>query len=168
LKNDYKELMNGIEKGLHQYHASSSQDSEDSKEAQPSSILHNPEQDTQTTDRTTPDPPFAKVNSITPSGPAQEAGLKVGDKIRNFGPVRWTNHENLQKVAEVVQRSEGVSRSQTIHFVRGLTKAFQRTVLVKIVREDGPRQATQDLELHLTPRSGWGGRGTLGCHLLPV
>jgi 26S proteasome regulatory subunit N4 len=124
LKNDYKELMNGIEKGLHQYHASSSLDSEGSKEAQPSSIRHTAEEDTQTSNRTTPDPPFAKVNSIAPSSPAQEAGLKVGDKIRNFGPVRWTNHENLQKVAEVVQRSEGVSRSQTIHFVLGLTKAL--------------------------------------------
>lgn len=100
--------MNRIEKGLHQRHATL-QDSEDSKEAQPLSIRHNVEENTQTPSRTVSDPPFAKVNSVAPSSPAQEAGLKVGDTIRNFGPVYWRNHENLRKVAEVVQRSEGVS-----------------------------------------------------------
>ena len=110
LKNDYQELMSRIEKGLHQHHASL-QDSRESKETQLPSMQQNaaPEH-IQTSGRATPDPPFAKVNSVALSSPAQEAGLKVGDKIRNFGAVNWRNHENLRKVAEVVQRSEGVSK----------------------------------------------------------
>lgn len=99
--------MDKIEKGLHQHHASS-RNFDDSKEAQPSSVQHSTEVDRQMPSTATPDPPFAKVNSVAPSSPAHEAGLQIGDKIRNFGSVNWRNHENLRKVAEVVQRSEGV------------------------------------------------------------
>lgn len=141
--------MDKIEEGLHQFHASSA-NSDDSKEAQPPSMQQEVQENRQIPSTTTSDHPFAKVNAVAPSSPAQEAGLQVGDKIRSFGPVHWRNHENLGKVADVVQRNEG------------------RTVLVKIAREDAARQSSQDLELYLTPRSGWGGRGTLGCHLLPL
>ena len=27
---------------------------------------------------------------------------------------------------------------------------------------------TEDVQLQLTPRRDWGGRGMLGCHLLPI
>lgn len=56
--------------------------------------------------------PFAKVNSVVEGSPADAAGLKAGDTIRTFGTANWMNHEKLSKVAEVVQRSEGVSRSK--------------------------------------------------------
>jgi 26S proteasome non-ATPase regulatory subunit 9 len=52
--------------------------------------------------------PFARVNSVMVESPAAQAGMKVGDEIRSFGSVNWMNHENLSKVAELVQRSEGV------------------------------------------------------------
>ena len=52
--------------------------------------------------------PFARVNTVESGSPAHEASLKAGDKIRTFGSANWTNHENLAKVAEVVQRNEGV------------------------------------------------------------
>ena len=52
--------------------------------------------------------PFAKVNTVESGSPAHEASLKAGDRIRTFGSANWTNHENLRKVAEVVQRNEGV------------------------------------------------------------
>lgn len=99
--------MNRIEKGLHQHHASV-QGSEDSKEIQPQLSQQNADRNAQVSNRTTSDPPFARVNSVALSSPAHEAGLKVGDEVRNFGPVHWRNHENLRKVAEVVQRNEGV------------------------------------------------------------
>ena len=54
--------------------------------------------------------PFAKVNSVVEGSPAYTAGLRAGDRIRAFGAANWMNHEKLTKVAEVVQRSEGVSR----------------------------------------------------------
>jgi 26S proteasome regulatory subunit N4 len=118
LKTDYKDLMNRIEAGLHQHHASL-QESGDSKESQPETARQADATHEQTLSRTTMDPPFAKVNSVSPSSPAQEAGLKVGDKIRSFGSATWRNHENLRKVAEVVQRSEGVGAFQSFHFAHG-------------------------------------------------
>jgi len=41
--------------------------------------------------------------------PAEDAGLRVGDRVRRFGDVNWINHDKLSKVAETVQRNEGVS-----------------------------------------------------------
>ena len=55
------------------------------------------------------EPPFAKVNSVTPRSPAESAGLQVGDKVVRFGTANWTNHERLSRVAVVVQESENVS-----------------------------------------------------------
>lgn len=55
------------------------------------------------------DPPFAKVNTVAAGSPAETAGLKAGDEIRNFGYVNRANHDNLRKVAECVQGNEGVS-----------------------------------------------------------
>ena len=53
--------------------------------------------------------PFAKVNAVSPSSPAERAGLKAGDLIRSFGYVNRANHDGLKKVAECVQGNEGVS-----------------------------------------------------------
>ena len=61
-----------------------------------------------------------------------------------FGTVYYNNNAKLAKVAEVVQSSEG------------------RAIDVVVLREE------VRVSIRLTPRSGWGGRGTLGCHLLPL
>ncbi|OJJ73282.1 hypothetical protein ASPBRDRAFT_28537 [Aspergillus brasiliensis CBS 101740] len=94
--------------------------------------------------------PFAKVNSVVPGSPADQAGLRVGDTVREFGSANWLNHERLSKVAEIVQQSEG------------------RTVAVKVVRKDPSSSSSVDLSLQLVPRRDWGGRGLLGCHLVPL
>lgn len=48
---------------------------------------------------------------------------------------------------------------------RRLTERVQRPIGIRVAREgDGSRQ----LDLQLTPRRNWGGRGMLGCHLLPL
>jgi len=57
------------------------------------------------------EPPFARVNTVVPNSPADQAGLRVGDKITKFGSVNWTNHERLSGVAQVVQQNENVSTS---------------------------------------------------------
>lgn len=54
-------------------------------------------------------PAFAKVTGVVSGSPADQAGLEVGDAIKNFAGVNWTNHENLSKIAQVVQKNEGVS-----------------------------------------------------------
>lgn len=136
-----------------------------------------------------PETPFAKVNSVVEGSPADIAGLKAGDRIRRFGTANWMNHEKLAKVAEVVQGSEGVSffllssfslphcfpcqgsRRKDKDRGYGSANGFkQRSVLVRVIREEPGTDAEEkkELQLQLTPRRDWGGRGLLGCHLLPI
>ena len=150
LRNDWKDLMNRIEKGLHEHHAKYKA-SDEYKDT-----LTQPKTQTETTSSASeahssppvPETPFAKVNSVEPNSPANEAGLKAGDLIRKFGDAIWSNHERLRKVGEAVNRNLG------------------RPIQVKVSR--GGTGATQELELRVTPRQNWGGRGTLGCHIVPI
>lgn len=106
LRNDHKELMNRVEKFLHEHFANASDD----ESAAPltngatSSAGILPDADSPVLDE-----PFARVNTVAPSSPAERAGLKAGDEIRNFGYVNRSNHDNLKKVGECVAGNEGVS-----------------------------------------------------------
>lgn len=149
LRNDYKSLMSRIEEGLHSHHAQA----RNTASTQPASASSN--QSSSTANQAAPESstlevPFAKINSIVAGSPAEDAGLKVGDKICGFGSVNWMNHEKLSKVAETVQRNEG------------------REIVVKIQRSSSNSAGSEEFQLHLTPRRDWGGRGLLGCHLLPL
>ena len=138
LKNDYKDLMSRIEKGLHEHHARLAE------QAQNDSAAASRAQAGQSAPPAALEAPFAKVNSVVAGSPADDAGLRAGDTITKFGWVDWTNHERLGKVAHVVQQNAN------------------QTILVKVLR-DG-----QMVRLELTPRLDWGGRGLLGCHLVPL
>jgi len=61
-----------------------------------------------------------------------------------FGTCYAHNNAKLARLAEVVQNSQG------------------RVIDVVILRSE------ERIALKLTPRTGWGGRGSLGCHLLPL
>jgi hypothetical protein len=105
LKNDYKDLMSRIEKGLHAHHARMAEQAQ-----------NNPGAASQAQAALSPAPapieaPFARVNSVVADSPAESAGLRVGDTITKFGWVDWTNHERLARVAEAVSQNEGVSAS---------------------------------------------------------
>ncbi|KAL8628287.1 hypothetical protein Q9189_006014 [Teloschistes chrysophthalmus] len=137
LRNDYKALMSKIEDGLHSHHAQAR-----SLAAVPSPLASQ-NRPTAAADSDQPrssslEAPFAKVNSVVAGSPAEEAGMKAGDKIRKFGNVDWINHEKLSKVAETVQRNEG------------------RSVIVKIQRSSSPSALSEELQLQLTPRRNWG------------
>ncbi|KAF4979018.1 hypothetical protein FZEAL_4693 [Fusarium zealandicum] len=144
LRNDYKALMAHIEKFLHEHFASL--DENDSAQAPSSSSAQPVLPDSYSAPL---DPPFAKVNTVAAGSPAESAGLKSGDEIRNFGYVNRSNHDNLKKVAECVQGNEGSN------------------VFIKVSRLEGVAER-QELRLTLTPRKDWGGRGMLGCHILPL
>ncbi|KAJ8080535.1 putative 26S proteasome regulatory subunit [Marasmius tenuissimus] len=89
--------------------------------------------------------PFAKVDGVAPGGPAAEAGLKREDLVVKFGPLIHTSFtsNSLQPLVEVV--SENENQSIPIKVLRDGTSVF----------------------LSLVPRKGWGGRGMLGCHIIP-
>lgn len=72
--------------------------------------------------------------------------LMPGDEIVRFGEVNATNHANLQALAALVQRSEG------------------HVIPVSVLRNNGH----QSVVLSLTPHTNWGGRGSLGCHIVPI
>ncbi|KAL2134897.1 hypothetical protein VTI74DRAFT_10532 [Chaetomium olivicolor] len=144
LRNDWKDLMSVIERRLHEHFASlEDDDSETTAPASADALIPRdavPER---------LDQPFAKVNTVVDNSPAANAGLKPGDLIRNFGYVNHENHDGLKKVGECVQGNEG------------------QNILVKVSRASGGARP-QELRLTLTPRRNWGGRGMLGCHILPL
>lgn len=144
LRNDYTALMTRIEKFLHDHFASL-----DENESAPVASTSNSQGILLDSVSTPLDPPFAKINTVAAGSPAESAGLKPGDEIRNFGYVNRANHDNLRKVAECVQGNEG------------------NNVFIKVSRPDGVAER-QELRLTLTPRKDWGGRGLLGCHILPL
>ncbi|EDU47641.1 DegQ, Trypsin-like serine protease, typically periplasmic, containing PDZ domain protein [Pyrenophora tritici-repentis] len=143
LKNDYKDLMSRIEKGLHEHHARLAEQANNPAAGQ-----------TQDAGLGAPpaalEAPFAKVNSVVAGSPAETAGLKMGDTITKFGWVDWTNHERLSRVAEAVSQNEGIP------------------ITVKALRPNASGGPAESVQMQLTPRRNWGGRGLLGCHLLPM
>lgn len=106
--------MSKIELGLHEHHASNQASNPPSGSSQGAM-----RGGSAATDQALIDTPFAKVNSVVPRSPADDAGLRAGDRIRKFGDVNWLNHEKLSKVAETVQRNQGVSH-YAIHIVGSL------------------------------------------------
>ncbi|KAL4932050.1 putative 26S proteasome non-ATPase regulatory subunit Nas2 [Aspergillus undulatus] len=151
LRYDHKQVMSQVEKGIHSHFAGLQ--STRSNETSTSNIIGSaarPSGPTSSTAATGVLTPFAKVNSVMSGSPAGQAGLQAGDTIRSFGSVNWLNHERLSKVAEVVQQNEG------------------RTIIVKISRNGATPANPANLDLELVPRRDWGGRGLLGCHLLPL
>ncbi|EGD84915.1 hypothetical protein H112_08635 [Trichophyton rubrum D6] len=150
LRNDYKAVMLKVEDGLAAYFAST-KDKDGNISATPSirpSATSRNVEGVPTAQVDTLDMPFAKVNSVADGSPAAKAGLKAGDKVCNFGNITWANHENLTKIAAVV------------------TNNVELPILVKIMRDSDGENSP--LTLRLTPSHSWGGRGLLGCHLVPL
>jgi len=110
LRNDHKALMTVIEKHLHEHFARLA---EEGQQDEPMTNGGPPSIDIPSSSSQAPQasgPPFAKVNSVVAGSPAESAGLKAGDEIRNFGYVNHTNHDGLKRVGECVQGNEGVSK----------------------------------------------------------
>lgn len=170
--------MSRIEKGLHEHHARLAE------QAQNNPAAASQAQTGHSAPPAALEAPFAKVNSVVAGSPADEAGLKVGDSITKFGWVDWTNHERLGRVAEAVSQNEGVRNPgllcrrhhglARLPFARRaprrsskLTKT-QIPITVKALRPRSSGGPSESVQMQLTPRRNWGGRGLLGCHLLPL
>lgn len=105
--------MKHLEKGLHAHFEALQQAQASS--TTPATVTSTQQQNgTHATQNGITETPFARVNSVAPGSPADQAGLKAGDVIRSFGTVNWVNHERLTKVGEVVQQNEGVRRSRLL------------------------------------------------------
>lgn len=103
--------MSKIELGLHEHHASYQASNPPTATGSSQGAVRS---GNAAADQGLIETPFAKVNSVVPGSPADDARLKAGDRIRKFGDVNWLNHEKLSKVAETVQRNQGVCVSLTL------------------------------------------------------
>jgi 26S proteasome non-ATPase regulatory subunit 9 len=88
--------------------------------------------------------PFAKINAVAPHSPAAQAGLQEEDLVIRFGNIGLDSPDPFQQVSQLVPDAAGESQSIGIWVQRGMT--------------------TQELQLVPAP---WGGRGLIGCHIIP-
>ncbi|KAJ7250851.1 hypothetical protein B0H12DRAFT_1120101 [Mycena haematopus] len=88
--------------------------------------------------------PFAKVDGVSPGSPAAEAGLQRDDLVIKFGALTQQSFSSssLKPLVDVVAEHEN------------------RSIPLKVLRSN------QNVFLSLTPKA-WGGRGLLGCHIVP-
>ncbi|KAI8167683.1 GTP-binding nuclear protein GSP1/Ran [Colletotrichum sp. SAR 10_71] len=127
LRNDYKDLMVLVEKHLHEHFASLQEDDETQPAPSRGDIGLLPDH----VALETLQEPFAKVNSVVPGGPADEAGLKPNDEIRNIGYVSLANHDNLKKVADPACLQQ--TRTEPTHRAIANMAAAQQTPTFKLV-----------------------------------
>lgn len=151
LKNDYRALMGQIEQGLGAYFQSANGEAVNGgSTADKTSTSTNPT-DKPTTNESTNEstfestnelPPFARIQSVEDNSPAAQAGLLAEDRVCRFGLVDATNHRNLTRLATVV--------------------ATHAEIPITVVR------GSDRMDLMLIPDANWGGRGSIGCHLVPL
>lgn len=93
--------------------------------------------------------PFAIVRDVAPGSPSADAGLAVGDRVVSFGSVAARGADGAAAALAAVPAAleAAVVASSTLD--------------VTVLRAGAPVTVT------LAPRQGWGGRGALGCHLVP-
>ncbi|KAJ8099664.1 hypothetical protein POJ06DRAFT_254161 [Lipomyces tetrasporus] len=138
LRNDLKAVMSRIETALYEHHASLKAKGSESANGTTGSSGSKPEPN---------DIAFAVVNTVVQHSPAHEAGLIKGDKIVKFGSIHAGNHQRLARLTTVVQENENLP------------------IEITVIRDIDEAQARAEVNLILTPRQGWGGRGLLGCHI---
>ncbi|RKP05749.1 hypothetical protein THASP1DRAFT_32413 [Thamnocephalis sphaerospora] len=139
LRNDLKVCVKDIEEALHAAHAAARAVSEAATDTAASAPVS-----------VEPEEPFVRVNAVEKNSPAEVAGLRPDDLIVRFGHVHAGNHCQLAALSELVRAKEGQS-------------------IALVVKRDSAADKNAELvRLTLRPRSGWGGRGLLGCYLVPV
>ncbi|KAF4829173.1 GTP-binding nuclear protein GSP1/Ran [Colletotrichum tropicale] len=164
LRNDYKDLMVLVEKHLHEHFASLQEDDETQPAPSRGDIGLLPDH----VPSETLQEPFAKVNSVVPGSPADEAGLKPNDEIRNIGYVSLANHDNLKKVAECVQGNEGTRTEPTHRAIANMAAAQQTPTFKLVLVGDGGTGKTTFVKRHLTGEFEKKYMATLGVEVHPL
>jgi 26S proteasome non-ATPase regulatory subunit 9 len=111
LKNDHKSAMKQLEEAVHKQFATGKTIDSAARDDLPRTNNNNNNTSAPPVDVPTANvhqPPFARINAVSPGGPAERAGLQPEDRLVVFGSVNFTNHERLGKVAQVVQQNENV------------------------------------------------------------
>ena len=140
LQNDHKAIMQRIEKGLEEYHAqvAAMDTSEQTTSTKPPAATVE-----QKLSSSVSLEPFAAVDLISRTSPAETAGLKIGDALLKFGSVTKRNFTGLNAIGEVVRHSVG------------------KPINISVKRDE------QEVNLILTPQE-WEGRGLLGCNIVSL
>lgn len=89
------------------------------------------------------------------NGACTVQGLKVGDKIAEFGSVTAANFTDLRSIGDVVQHSVGVSPTPLYTELCNPLLATQSPVHILMVRQG------ESISFSLTPQR-WAGQGLLG------
>lgn len=148
LTNDHKRVTSQIERLMHELHAEARKaPSADTvkrpgmAEADITSIM--PLHTSSNAAAALPMRPFAVVDEVSSSSPAEEAGVAVGDQLIAFASITGQTPNTLPAVAAALQAHEN------------------KQVDARLLRRGSI------INLKLTPHS-WTGRGLLGCHLRPL
>eukprot|EP00126_Sphaerothecum_destruens_P007252 Sdes_comp19764_c0_seq2m11811 len=137
LQNDHKSILREVETALHQIHM----------EAKATGQVNSQLSALETDDYQTADA-FAKVGQVSPSSPADQAGVCSGDLIVVFGSLSRENFTNLYQIADLIESNINIP------------------ILLKLLRPSPSSVEFHLKRLVLTPRP-WSGSGLLGCHVLP-
>ena len=89
--------------------------------------------------------PFAWISDVISGSPADQAGLKMGDAVFQFGEVNHTNHDELRAIVEPVKAQ------------------VNNPIKVRVLRKN-LFGGSEERDVEFVPRE-WGGRGYLGCAL---
>lgn len=103
LSNDYKAVMSTIEQLMHELHAevkkagASAPDKATNRTSQPAASI------AASNAAALPQLPFAVVDEVSTSSPAEEAGAMVGDQLISFAAITRQTPNTLQAVAAALQ-----------------------------------------------------------------
>lgn len=112
--------------------------------------------------------PFVLVDSVSPGSPAEAAGLQPGDRISKFGAIDQHNHNELRSMVEEVAKNENVRTSTSPLGLLSVTNTLTQRPISVLLQRDSSSGLPEDVQVQLIPRKDWGGRGSLGCHLVPL
>lgn len=137
LRNDHKAVMKEIENKLHQLHAEFKVKKLSQSDTQKATMDPNRNREI-LLEKT-----FARISMVARGSPADQAELKNGDLVLDFGSVNISNFTDVSDIGKVVQHSEGAR------------------VSVQVLR------GSDRVGLSLEPKR-WSGRGLLGCMVNPM